>query len=60
MSGLIKDPTKEKIYVQDVSGPARLREDLGGDNGTDPQVYLLKIVPGNGFHKAPHAITPLK
>ena len=49
-----------EIYVQDVGGLAGLSEHLGGDNGADPQVYLLKILPGNGCHKSPHTITPLE
>ena len=37
--------------MKDVGGPPGLCEDFGGDNGADPQVDLLKILPGNGFQE---------
>jgi hypothetical protein len=38
--------------MQDVGGPPGLRKDFSGDDGADPQVDLLKILPRNGFHDA--------
>ena len=38
--------------MQDVGGSACLRKDFSGDDGADPQVDLLKILPRNDFHAA--------
>lgn len=44
--------------MQDVGGSAGLRKDFSGDDGADPQVDLLKILPRNGFHTVLSDMTP--
>ena len=50
--------------MQNVGRETGLREHFGGDNGANPQIHLLKILPRNRFHTAfpammPHWVTSL-
>ena len=47
-----------KIHMQNVGRETGLREHFGGDNGANPQIHLLKILPRNRFHTAFPAMMP--